>query len=261
MTLELRSARSLSPGERAALFNAAYEGYLLPFHIDERQLVVMDETFDVDLDASRIAFREPEAVGLGNLGLRGEDAWIGGVGVVPPARRSGVGEALMRALHDEARERGVRRIWLEVIVENTGAFALYEKLGYRTVRDVEVWSLPLSVSEPSQAKDVPAEEAHARIKELWAEREPWQRADGTLAHHADARGIATGEGAAVYRQAGGNVQLVQLAGDAEPLLRALRTLGPVSVLNLPEDDPAAPVLRELGAAVVVRQHEMLLELA
>ena len=44
------------------------------------------------------------------------------VGVVASARRSGVGEALMRALHEEARERGVRRVWLEVIVENTAAF-------------------------------------------------------------------------------------------------------------------------------------------
>ena len=37
-------------------------------------------------------------------------------------------------------------------------------------------------------------------------------------------------------------------------------LGPVSVLNVPEDDPSAPALRSLGATVVVRQHEMLLEL-
>src|ERR1700759_2192317 len=101
--LEIRSARSLPPGERASLFNAAYEGYLIPFHIDEQQLAYMNDAFDLDLDASRIAFREGEPVGLGNLGLRGEDAWIGGVGVVSSARRSGVGEALMRALHGEAR--------------------------------------------------------------------------------------------------------------------------------------------------------------
>src|SRR5205823_5472178 len=140
--IELRSARSLTPGERAELFNAAYEGYILPFRIDEQQLAAMDSAFDLDLDASQIAFRDGAPVGLGNLGVRGEDAWIGGVGVVPAARRSGVGEALMRAVHEQARGRGIRRVWLEVIVENTGAFALYEKLGYRTVRDVEVWSLP-----------------------------------------------------------------------------------------------------------------------
>lgn len=258
--LEIRSARSITPAERAALFNAAYEGYLLPFRIDEQQLAAMDDAFDLDLDASRVAFRNGEPVGLGNLGVRGEDSWIGGIGVVTAARRSGVGEALMRALHEQARKRGIRRVWLEVIVENTGAFALYEKLGYRTVRDVQVWSLPLSVSERSEAEDATAEEAHARIEELRAGREPWQRADGTLARYADSRGLVTADGAAVYRRPGENVQLVQIAGGAEPLLRALRTLGTVSILNLPEDDPATPVLDSLGAAVVVRQHEMLLEL-
>src|SRR5262245_41917684 len=213
MTVELRSAQSLPRAERAALFTAAYEGYLVPFHVDEATLAWLDETFDIDLDASRIAYRDGEMVGLGNLGIRGEDAWIGGVGVVVAARRSGVGEALMHGLHDEARARGIRRVWLEVIVENTGAFALYEKLGYRTVRDVAVWSLPLSVAEQSEAEDVPTEEAHGRIRELRTEREPWQRADESPAHSGDVRGLATIAGAAVYRQSGENVSVIQMAGD------------------------------------------------
>jgi ribosomal protein S18 acetylase RimI-like enzyme len=258
--LELRSARSLGLAEYVALFNAAYEGYLVPFHLDESTAAAMTEAFDLDPDASRVAFRDGQAVGLGNLGVRGEDAWIGGVGVVTAARRTGVGEALMRALHEQARQRGVRRVWLEVIVENTGAFALYEKLGYRTVRDVEVWSLPLSVSEESDADDVSAPQAHALIRRLRTEREPWQRSDATLAHYGDARGITTDKGAAIYRQPGENVQLLQIAGEAEPLLRALQVVGAVSILNLPADDPVAAAFRSLDATVVVRQHEMLLEL-
>ena len=258
--LELRSARSLDLTEYTALFNAAYEGYLIPFHLDEGAATAMTEAFDLDADASRIAYRDGEAVGLGNLGVRGEDAWIGGVGVVTAARRTGVGEALMRALHEQARDRGIRRVWLEVIVENTAAFALYEKLGYRTIRDVEVWSLPLSVSERSDADYVSASAAHALIRKWRTEREPWQRSDATLAHYDDARGITTGEGAAIYRQPGEIVQLLRIAGEAEPLLRALQVVGPVGILNLPEDDPAAAAFRSLDATVVVRQHEMLLEL-
>ncbi len=255
MTLELRSARSLSPGERAELFNAAYAGYLLPFHVDEQQLAFMDDAFDLDLDASRIAFRDGEPVGLGNLGLRGEDAWIGGVGVVAGARRSGVGAALMRALHEQARERGVRRVWLEVIVENTGALALYEKLGYQLVQDVEVWTLP-AADGVHDGREVPVAEAKAQLPER---REPWQRADGTLSHYDDVRGLVTASGAMLFCVRS-TAQLQQYAGESEPLLRALRAFGDVHVLNLPVDDPAAQVLRELGGSVVVRQHEMLLEL-
>ena len=191
----------------------------------------------------------------GDLGLRGEDAWIGGVGVVPGARRSGVGEALMRTLHEQARERDVRRVWLEVIVENTGAFTLYEKLGYELVQDVEVWTLP-AADGGHAGREVPVAEAKAQLPER---REPWQRADGTLSHYDDVRGLVTARGAMLFCVRS-TAQLQQYAGEPEPLLRALRTFGDVYVLNLPTDDPAAQVLRELGGSVVVRQHEMLLDL-
>jgi GNAT superfamily N-acetyltransferase len=255
LSTELRSARSLSPAGRAALFNAAYEGYLLPFHIDEQQLAFMDNAFDHDLNASRIAFRDGEPVGLGNLGLRGKDAWIGGVGVVPGARRSGVGEALMRALHEQAQERGVRQVWLEVIVENTGALALYEKLGYELVQDVEVWTLPGAEGDHEE-REVPVAQAKAQLPER---HEPWQRAHGTLANYDDVRGLVTDTGAMLFCVRS-SAQLQQYAGKPEPLIQALRTFKDVYVLNLPVDDPASAVLRELGGSVVVRQHEMLLAL-
>ncbi len=237
------------------LFNAAYAGYVVPFHLDEAQLAFMDNAFDLDLDASRIAFRDGQAVGLGNLGVRGEDAWIGGVGVVSAARRSGVGEALMRALHEQARGRGVQRVWLEVIVENTAALALYKKLGYERMQDVEVWTLPGAEGEHA-GREVPVAEARARLSDR---HEPWQRADGTLANYDDVRGVATDTGAMVFCVRS-SVQLQQYAGEPQPLLQALRTFGDAYVLNLPADDPAASVLGELGGSVVVRQHEMLLEL-
>jgi len=255
VTLELRPARSLSVDERAELFTAAYEGYLMPMHVDESALRWMQEKFDFDLDASRVAYRDGEPVGLANLAVRGRDAWIGGVGVVASARRAGVGEALMHAVHEEARSRDVERVWLEVIVENTGAFALYEKLGYEVVQDVEVWTLPAAEGDPA-GREVPAAEARAQLPER---HEPWQRADGTLAHYDDVRGLITDAGAMLFCVRS-SAQLQQYTGEPELLLRALRTFGDVYVLNLPADDPAAAVLRELGGSVSVRQHEMLLEL-
>jgi GNAT superfamily N-acetyltransferase len=255
LSLELRSARTLSVGERAELFTAAYEGYVMPMLIDEASLAWMQEKFDFDLDASRIAYRDGDPVGLANLAVRGRDAWIGGVGVVASARRAGVGEALMRAVHEEARSRGVERAWLEVIVENTSAFALYEKLGYELVQDVEVWTLPAAEGEHA-GREVPVSEVKAQLPERHV---PWQRADGTLSHYDDVRGLVTESGAMLFCVRS-SAQLQQYAGEPEPLLRALRTFGDVYVLNLPVDDPAAAVLRELGGSVTVRQHEMLLEL-
>ena len=94
----------------------------------------------------------------------------------------------MRALHDEAAARGVTTVWLEVMEQNDAAFRLYEKLGYRIVREVEVWSLPAGEADGS-AREVSAGQARARLRELGREREPWQRADGTLEHYDDLRGL------------------------------------------------------------------------
>jgi GNAT superfamily N-acetyltransferase len=255
LSVELRAANVLPLGKRAELFTAAYEGYLMPMHIDEAALGWMQEKFDFDLEASRVAYRDGEPVGLVNLGIRERYAWIGGVGVVTSARRAGVGEALMRAVHEEARSRGVERVWLEVIVENTGALALYEKLGYELVQDVEVWILP--AAEGGHAgREVPATEAKAQLPER---HEPWQRADGTLAHYDDVRGLVTDTGAMLFCVRS-SAQLQQYTGEPEPLLRALRTFGDVYILNLPADDPAAQVLHDLGGSITVRQHEMFLEL-
>lgn len=53
------------------------------------------------------------------------------VGVTPAARRAGVGKALMAAALDGARAAGAKACFLEVAVDNDGAAALYEKLGFR----------------------------------------------------------------------------------------------------------------------------------
>jgi hypothetical protein len=52
-------------------------------------LAFMLDTYDIDLDASLVASRDGEPVGLANLALRGDEAWVGGVGVVPAARGEG----------------------------------------------------------------------------------------------------------------------------------------------------------------------------
>lgn len=52
------------------------------------------------------------------------------VHVAPAARGHGVGTALMQALEDLAREHRFAKITLEVASTNSGAIALYRRLGY-----------------------------------------------------------------------------------------------------------------------------------
>jgi len=259
--LELRSAATLTDDALAELFTAAYAGYLVPITVTAEGLRFMAAAYDFDREASLVAVRDDELVGLVNIGVRGTEGWIGGLGVVAGARRRGTGRRLMEAVHDQARARGVERVWLEVIVENTQAVALYEQLGYTHVRELEVWSLPGAAGE---APECPAADAHAWIREHREGREPWQRADASF-EIDDALGLMVEDAAAVVRVSGDRVGVVQLAGRTAGALRELlagaRSLGEtLGVLNLPADHLAREALAELGGRVDVRQHEMVLAL-
>ena len=52
------------------------------------------------------------------------------IGVAPAARRRGVAQALMAAAFGVAAQSGVSSCFLEVAVDNAGAIALYEALGF-----------------------------------------------------------------------------------------------------------------------------------
>jgi ribosomal-protein-alanine N-acetyltransferase len=61
------------------------------------------------------------------------DADVQTIAVLPEARRSGLGRALMGQMIAEARRRGVREVFLEVRADNPGAQSLYESLGFEAI--------------------------------------------------------------------------------------------------------------------------------
>lgn len=69
-------------------------------------------------------------VGWAGVRVVAGDAEILTVGVVPVARRHGVGVRLLDALLDEARRRGATQAFLEVRVDNRPARRMYEREGF-----------------------------------------------------------------------------------------------------------------------------------
>lgn len=62
--------------------------------------------------------------------LAAEDCWLEDLYVREDARRSGLGRALVEASVERARERGCRRVELDVSDQNEAAWTLYESLGF-----------------------------------------------------------------------------------------------------------------------------------
>jgi ribosomal-protein-alanine N-acetyltransferase len=90
----------------------------------------LEELADTELRCYLVA--EDDGGLLGDAGLLtiGETAQILTVGVIPAARRRGVGRLLVRALVAEARRRAADEVLLEVREDNESARKLYASEGF-----------------------------------------------------------------------------------------------------------------------------------
>jgi len=261
-------ADSLEPPALRELFNEGFSDYLVPMRLDAAAFAEHVRVNDVDLACSRVLVDErPVAFAL--IARRGPAAWVGGMGTAPSHRRRGLGERALVAGLDAARERGCDAAWLEVIDGNSGAVALYEKLGFAVVRELIVWALPAGRDAPG-GRPVSPEQARAWIAAHRLGPEPWQRADESLAAMASLRGLVVergGEvaGAAVLRERAEAVTVLQIAAvdtsAARDVLLAAAGGRALRLSNAPVGEPASQALEELGADAVLRQLEMRLALA
>lgn len=74
-----------------------------------------------------------EVIGYAIGWVVADEAELANLGVAVRARRQGVGRRLVEAVVAAARERGGRRLYLEVRESNVAAVELYRSLGFQTV--------------------------------------------------------------------------------------------------------------------------------
>jgi len=92
-----------------------------------KQLLKNDAT--VALTAARPGEAAP--AGFAIFRLVADEAEILTLGVTPPNRRRGVGQALVGAVLASASSHGCARIFLEVAEDNLAARNLYQRMGYQ----------------------------------------------------------------------------------------------------------------------------------
>lgn len=80
-----------------------------------------------------IVARHGAPAGLMLARVAADEAEIVTLGVVPCARRQGIGRSLATAAAARAAELGAARLFLEVAAANEAALSLYRQLGFREV--------------------------------------------------------------------------------------------------------------------------------
>jgi ribosomal protein S18 acetylase RimI-like enzyme len=122
--------------ELAPLFDAYRVFYKQASDIATARRFIDARLREAEASALFLARRDGEAVGFTRMwrvhsSIAARPAWIlEDLYVVPAVRRSGVAQTLMDRSERHARDDGAVYVALETAVDNSGAQALYESIGY-----------------------------------------------------------------------------------------------------------------------------------
>jgi ribosomal protein S18 acetylase RimI-like enzyme len=134
--IERQAIATLNAEAAASALVQSFQDYLVPITIDAAGFDARFRAEDVDPFASHVFRSGGDLVGIVLIARRGWASRIAAIAVAPPWRGRGVGQTLLRdAIHD-ARQRGDRRMLLEVIATNARAIALYERHGFVRTRQL-----------------------------------------------------------------------------------------------------------------------------
>jgi ribosomal protein S18 acetylase RimI-like enzyme len=276
-----KPASSFTFEELADIYNRARVDYIVPMPMNAKRMEIYVRSHDIDLDASAVVYDgEGEMAGVGMLGVRDHRAWITRVGVLPERRRHNLGLFLLHTLLDGACARSVRLVQLEVIKNNTPAYNLFLKLGFRITRELMVIRRPPSklqmtppvpegVATPLGQKEVLDCLAQRGTGASWIEETRSLVQAGSL--HGTRIEFPSGDSGWIVYQSS-PVQLGYLllhtpapVRDAmtRALLYSLHSLHPMQdtkVENVPVLDLRWPVFQEMGYVEAFRRIEMFLYL-
>ena len=267
--------------ELADIYNRARVDYIVPMPMNAKRMEIYVKSHDVDLDASLVVFDHAgEMAGVGMLGVRGQRGWITRVGVLPEQRGKNLGHYLMTRLREAAQARGIQLIQLEVITNNTPAYRLFLKLGYRETRQLLVVRRPpgkLHMEAPAPDAVVsPLDDG--QIHECLAQRssgDSWIEETPSLIQAGSLKGLRvtlpTGEsGWVIYQSTVLQLGYFVLHTPApvrdlmtRTLLYQVHTRHPIQdtkVENIPALDLRWPVFQEMGYVEAFRRIEMYLYL-
>lgn len=119
------------------VWNSGFEGYFANITLTTDQFMKRLVTQGLSPDLSIVAWKNGKPIGCVLNGIRTISgkrvAWNGGTAVVPEYRRTGVGRRMMDACLDVYRGFNVDVAYLEALVDNGPAIALYEQCGYHIV--------------------------------------------------------------------------------------------------------------------------------
>ncbi len=283
MDIKFITADSVDLETVVSIFNAGYEGYIMPVKVTTEWMTQNLKQNGTQLTLSSIALVDDKPAGICLLAKRGTAGWINAIGIAPPFRRQGIGRASMTHTLEVARKNEIENLQLEFIIGNDNAQALYESLGFEITRKLLILmreSAEIDSTSPTPS-DYDIQSADAEIclqhyDHFHQIPNPWQRAKSSLEISANdaVNWVATKDGDVqaylMVRIIGDQIIILDAACESTQLdalynlLLHLHTDHPqhtARFVNLPDNDPSLTVFELLGYKETMAQHEMAITLS
>jgi ribosomal protein S18 acetylase RimI-like enzyme len=190
--VKLIPASQFTLDELTGIYNQTRVDYMVPMPMNAARLAEYISVYDVDLEHSLVAVQGDVLRGVAMLGVREGRAWITRLGVIPTTRRTGVGEALMAGLLEQAEKLNIQFDMLEVIKNNTPAHTLFHKLGFYEIGELLVLrrSPVIPPNDPVVA-DAQRLERHEALTLVGRDRgtQPWTNQSESLFNAQEVSGL------------------------------------------------------------------------
>jgi ribosomal protein S18 acetylase RimI-like enzyme len=264
--------------ELTEAYNQTRVDYIVPMPMNAARLREYVHNYDVDMDASAVAVDGDHILGLAMLGVRPGHTWITRLGILPAKRRCGTGQLLTEYLIARARRLRPEYILLEVIKHNVPAYQLFQKLGFREIRELLVLRRPPGPLRGEVDPYAVQRLDHAQAVVLLQQRQSvpsWLDETPSLENAGNLAALRVelktgGRGWLMYQNTVfqlGRLVLQTEVGDPRQvgmaLIHALHTHHPAQdtkTENLPVTDPHWSALQAMGYVESFRRIEMRLDL-
>ena len=273
MELQYLPAAQFSLEQLTDVYNQARQNYMIPMPMTTDELIHYIHVYDIDLEQSIVVVHDQQLVSIGMLGIRECGSWVTRLGTLASHRGLGIGQAVVEKLLQNSDNLGIKQNFLEVIAGNHAAQHIFEKLGFKQIRELCVLR-----KEPGLPSQSPSTQSITPLKPsqflaLLQKRAlpAWTNQTETFTHLDNVSGFEIvhpeiGSGWLIYQLHNTTIPyLVFGSTSKEPsralyhLLTYLNTTHPQAsqyIQNIPSDDPHLQAFYQIGYQDDFRRIEM-----
>lgn len=270
-SIKLTTLEHIKLDEMVEVWNRCWQGYYYDMAYSIEHMKFWLELGQVVLPNSIAICSKNQVVGFALLAVNNFEGWIAGTCIDPRYRGKGLFAPLMRSQLELAARIGLRRVNLEVLIQNH-AQKVYQSVGFARVRQLHVYRTTSGTEVSAQNTKIRPFK-HIPVTEYFENREnaffnpAWQRRRSYLERYKNVMAFinsASTAGILISRKKNApilDVWSATAAGAEEIISKVLnfRNQG-FSLINQPEDWIVA-ALRVNGIQSYAQQYEMCIDLA